>query len=131
MTTHRDIVEDWLLVAACVAVVAMWVLDLFSVPTQNAVIFGIAFIINVYAMRTHGLPAFKAIRAAVAFLAIVFLVSYVYLARLHDPHDIARWGEINRGISRISVPVIWWTQAIAVIQFGRLNRRVIEVGTDE
>lgn len=128
--TQVDRFEDWLLGLACAALVVMWVFDLFSVAMQNAVIFAIAIVINLIAMHTHGLPIFRGLRAAVVVLSVMFLAAYIWLDQLKDPHDILRWGEVMRGVGRISIPVVWWGQALAVIKFGRLSRSA-GVGTHE
>ena len=77
----------------------------------NSALAAVAFVVNAYAAKDAG-PPWKAIRSAVATLAVVYSLGYLWL--FIYPDKILGWSSVFRGISPLSRPIVWIIPAIVM-----------------
>lgn len=90
-----------------------------SIPTAdlvvtvvNLVLAAVTSTISTWA-AFRGLRAFRPLHAAVASLAVVYVVAYVWLlANYADSDPLVTWGKAMRGVSLAVWPTVWMGQAI-------------------
>lgn len=88
----------------------------------NSLLAAVAFVVNVYASRGAG-PPWKAIRAAIATLAAVHSLGYLWL--FFNPGGILGWSATFRGISPLSWPIVWIYPALVMLRTQKRVQKVI------
>lgn len=88
----------------------------------NSALAAVAFAVNAYAAKDAG-PPWKAIRAAIATLAAVYSLGYLWL--FFNPKSILDWSATFRGISPLSWPVVWIIPALVMRRTQKRVQRAI------